>query len=135
MAIADRKLEVGTKLVARYKKQDHHAEVVAGEEGKLRYRLEDGRDFKSPSAAGTAITGGACNGWAFWSVDGMAAPEAQDAPVGAQEPQAPAEAQAAPDEAPVAAPKKARAARVPVPKPQPKAKGKGRGVKGRITRA
>lgn len=40
----------------------------AGEEGKVMYRLEDGREFKSPSAAGTAITGKACNGWAFWSV-------------------------------------------------------------------
>jgi len=37
-------------------------------EGKLRYRLEDGREFKSPSAAGMAITGHACDGWVFWSV-------------------------------------------------------------------
>jgi hypothetical protein len=34
----------------------------------IAYRLSDGREFKSPSAAGTAITGKACNGWAFWSV-------------------------------------------------------------------
>src|SRR5438105_2349184 len=32
------------------------------------YRLADGREFKSLSAAGTAITEKACNGWAFWSV-------------------------------------------------------------------
>ena len=38
-------------------------------EGKPSYKLEDGREFKSPSAAGTAITGGACNGWAFWSLE------------------------------------------------------------------
>ncbi len=43
--------------------------MVAGEEGKVLYRLEDGREFKSPSSLGTAITGKACNGWAFWNVD------------------------------------------------------------------
>jgi len=38
----------------------------------LRYRLADGREFKSPSAAGAAIMGEGrtCNGWAFWSVQG-----------------------------------------------------------------
>jgi len=69
MAIADRDLKVGTKLVATYKKQAHHAQVVEGEGGKLRYRLEDGREFKSLSAAGTAVTGKSCNGWTFWSVE------------------------------------------------------------------
>jgi hypothetical protein len=67
MAIQDRNLASGTKLYARYKGQTHTAEV-AEKEGKLLYRLPDGREFKSPSAAGTAITGLACNGWAFWSV-------------------------------------------------------------------
>jgi len=38
------------------------------------YRLADGREFKSPSAAGTAITGKACNGWAFWSLEPDGAP-------------------------------------------------------------
>jgi hypothetical protein len=66
--IENRNLQVGTKLVARYHKQNFTCEVVEVEEGKLRYRLEDGREFKSPSAAGTAITGGACNGWAFWKI-------------------------------------------------------------------
>ena len=28
-----------------------------------------GREFKSLSSAGTAITGVACNGWAFWSLE------------------------------------------------------------------
>jgi hypothetical protein len=32
------------------------------------YRLQDGREFKSPSAVGMAITGHACDGWVFWSV-------------------------------------------------------------------
>jgi hypothetical protein len=45
--------------------------VVEGEGGGLRYRLEDGREFKSPSAAGSAVMGGvACNGWRFWSLAG-----------------------------------------------------------------
>lgn len=75
MPIENRNLEPGTKLVATYKKETFHALMVAGEEGKVLYRLEDCREFKSPSAAGTAITGKACNGWAFWSVDTGAASE------------------------------------------------------------
>src|SRR6266540_4824920 len=67
MAIIDRNLSVGTKLYARYKGQTHRAEVIE-KEGATAYRLSDGREFKSPSAAGTAITEKACNGWAFWSV-------------------------------------------------------------------
>ncbi len=63
MAIENRTLEAGTKLIAKYKKEEYRAEVIAGEEGKVQYRLADGRDFKSLSSAGTAITGGACNGW------------------------------------------------------------------------
>ncbi|MDA1129509.1 MAG: hypothetical protein O2913_12550 [Chloroflexi bacterium] len=69
MAIENRDLEAGTKLVAKYKKEDYRAEVVAGEEGKVKYKLADGKEFKSPSSAGTAITGKACNGWAFWSIE------------------------------------------------------------------
>jgi hypothetical protein len=74
MAIQDRNLAVGTQLWARYKGEVHTAEVVLNpkandESGRpIAYRLSDGREFKSPSAAGTAITGKACNGWAFWSV-------------------------------------------------------------------
>jgi hypothetical protein len=67
MAITDRNLSVGTKLYARYKGLTYHAEVIE-QEGAMLYRLDDGRTFKSLSAAGTAITGKACNGWAFWSV-------------------------------------------------------------------
>ena len=73
MPIENRDLAVGTRLVARYKKQEHTATVVEGEGGGLRYRLEDGREFKSPSAAGSAVMGGvACNGWRFWSLAGEA---------------------------------------------------------------
>ena len=71
MAIEDRNLSIGTKLWAKYKGQVYAAEVVRknGETGNdaILYKLSDGREFKSPSAAGTAITQKACNGWAFWT--------------------------------------------------------------------
>ncbi len=67
--IEDRELKFGTVLVARHKGKEHRCEVVAGEEGRARYRLGDGREFKSPSSAGSAVMGGtACNGWRFWSL-------------------------------------------------------------------
>jgi hypothetical protein len=66
--IEDRNLAPGTRLVARYKKVEYHATVVEGETGGLCYRLDDGREFKSPSAAGGAITGHGCNGWVFWGL-------------------------------------------------------------------
>ena len=69
MPIENRNLAVGTRLVAKYKKVTYFCEVVETEAG-VRYRLEDGRGFKSPSAAGTAVLGGqACNGWRFWSAE------------------------------------------------------------------
>jgi hypothetical protein len=71
MPIENRNLAVGTRLVARYKKEEHWATVVEGEKGGLRYRLDDGQEFKSLSSAGSAVMGGvACNGWRFWSVAG-----------------------------------------------------------------
>src|SRR5919106_6099189 len=71
MAIQNRNLTPGTRLVAHYKKEAHHALVVASTEGKVLYQLSpyDGREYKSPSSLGTAVTGKACNGWTFWSVD------------------------------------------------------------------
>ena len=64
------KLEAGMRLTAKYKGEQHTAELVAGEDGKLLFRLADGRDFKSPSAAGSAVMSGqACNGWRFWSLE------------------------------------------------------------------
>ena len=70
MSIEDRNLAPGTKLVARYKGKEYAAEVVKTEEG-VRYRLEDGKEFKSLSSAGSAVMGGsACNGWRFWSLAG-----------------------------------------------------------------
>jgi hypothetical protein len=69
MPIKDRNLSVGTKLIGKYHKQTYSVEVIQGEKGKLLYRLQDGREFKSPSGAGMAITSHACDGWKFWSVE------------------------------------------------------------------
>lgn len=64
-----KQLTAGMRLVASYRKETHTAEVVEGEDGKLRFRLVDGREFTSLSAAGSAVMGGiACNGWRFWSL-------------------------------------------------------------------
>jgi hypothetical protein len=64
------KLGEGTTLVAKYKGTEYRARVVVGADGKMLFRLEDGREFKSPSSAGSAVMNGmACNGWRFWSVD------------------------------------------------------------------
>src|SRR5829696_7839466 len=63
------KLQPGTRLWARYRGSEYGAEVIVGEDEKRRYRLEDGREFKSLSAAGGAVMDGiACNGWRFWNV-------------------------------------------------------------------
>lgn len=41
---------------------------MKGADGLL-YRLGDGREFKSPSVAGSAVMGAkACNGWKFWRI-------------------------------------------------------------------
>ena len=70
MAIENRNLEPGTKLVARYKGETYTAEVVQTEDG-IRYRTADGKLFKSPSKAGSHVMKGvACNGWRFWSREG-----------------------------------------------------------------
>jgi hypothetical protein len=75
MAIEDRNLSIGTRLVATYKKQAYVCVVEAAAEGEAgsAYVLDDGRRFKSPSAAGSAVIGGkAVNGWRFWSIEGEA---------------------------------------------------------------
>ena len=79
MAIEDRNLTVGTRLVANYRRQAHACMVEKAEEGGgIRFVLEDGRKFKSPSSAASAVMGGkAVNGWRFWSVQG-AEPKAQE---------------------------------------------------------
>ena len=74
MAITNRDLPIGTRLVADYKKQRYVCTVEAGEEGEKLYVLEDGKQFRSPSAAGSAVMGTACNGWRFWSLEGEEPP-------------------------------------------------------------
>lgn len=70
MPIEDRNLTPGTKLEARYHGKVHTCEVVKTKEG-IRYRLPgNDKEFKSPSAAGSAVMGTACNGWRFWSLAG-----------------------------------------------------------------
>ncbi|MCH8346356.1 MAG: hypothetical protein IIC87_05440 [Chloroflexi bacterium] len=79
MSIEDRNLATGTKLVAQYKGHEYRCVVVTGEGDKPGYKMEcpdhpdlDGREFKSPSSAGSAVMGGsACNGWRFWSLEGQ----------------------------------------------------------------
>ncbi len=72
MAIENRDLPAGTRLVATYKKQAFACTVEEGEDGKLAF-VVDGKRYSSPSSAGSAVMGGsACNGWRFWSVEGMA---------------------------------------------------------------
>ena len=72
MAIEDRNLTVGTRLVANYRKQPHVCMVEKADEGGgILFVLEGGRKFKSPSSATSALMGGkAVNGWRFWSVQG-----------------------------------------------------------------
>jgi hypothetical protein len=76
VAITDRNLAPGTTLSATYKKERHLCSVMASEDGSLAFLLADGRRFKSPSAAGSAVMGGvACNGWRWWTVaDGATTP-------------------------------------------------------------
>ena len=72
MAIEDRNLTVGTRLVASYRKQAHACMVEKADDGEgILFVLEDGRKFKSASSAASALMGGkAVNGWRFWSVQG-----------------------------------------------------------------
>ena len=70
MPISNRDLPAGTTLTATYKKQAYTCSVIETPEGK-RYRSPEGKEYKSPSAAGSAVMNGtACNGWAFWSLQG-----------------------------------------------------------------
>ena len=56
MPLENRNLPAGTRLVANYKKQTYVCTVQAAEEGDgVVFVLEDGRRFKSPSAAGSAV--------------------------------------------------------------------------------
>ena len=89
MTIEDRDLKAGTLLAARFKGKMYIADVVETEDG-IRYRL-DGKEYRSPSSLGTAVTKKACNGWAFWSVDTSEPPEAEPSTGAASEPEEPEE--------------------------------------------
>ncbi len=80
MAITDRNLVAGIELEGFYKKARQFCVVEASADGKLAFVLEDGRRFKSASAAASAVMGGkAVNGWLFWSLSGEARSEADPA--------------------------------------------------------
>jgi hypothetical protein len=64
----------GTKLSATYKKQQYVCTVEAGEDGKLAF-VYDGKSYNSPSSAGSAVIGTACNGWRLWSLADESTPE------------------------------------------------------------
>ena len=67
MATKKEQIRAGQTLVGRYKKREETCEVVE-HEGRLYFVLPKGRVFKSPSAAGKAVTGTATNGYRFWSI-------------------------------------------------------------------
>ena len=80
MALDNRNLAAGTKLVATYKKAQHGCEVIATDNG-IAFQLADGKTYMSPSSAGKAITGRvSCDGWKFWSLADGEMPTAADAP-------------------------------------------------------
>jgi hypothetical protein len=87
LPVANRNLPVGTRLVAHYKKQRFVCTVEQAEEGDgILFALEDGKKFRSPSAAGSAVMGGtACNGWRFWSVEGEEPPVKEAKPAAKKE--------------------------------------------------
>ena len=60
-------IKAGLTLVAKYKGEQYTCEVVEHDE-RLYFVLPKSEVFKSPSAAGKAVTGTATNGYRFWSV-------------------------------------------------------------------
>ena len=60
-------MKPGVTLVAKYKGSEYICEVVE-QDGALRFVLPDGRTFRSPSAAGRAITASQVNGYRFWTI-------------------------------------------------------------------
>lgn len=70
MAIVDRTLAAGTRLVATYKKAAYVCLVGQDDEGGLTFTVAD-RTFRSISSAAMHVMGGkAANGWRFWTVEG-----------------------------------------------------------------
>lgn len=90
MPIEDRNLQAGSVLVGRHKGTEHRCEVVETPEG-VRYQVDGAEIFRSPSSAAKHVTGGAVNGWVFWSVEGSEKLKAKHEPkVKADPKQAPA---------------------------------------------
>ena len=89
MPIQNRELKAETILIGHYHKVEHTCKVVQ-RDGKLCFMVDDGTVFKSISAAGSAVTGQACNGWSFWSETDRIASDSQPAQTDAQS-EAPAE--------------------------------------------
>lgn len=87
MAIENRNIGPGTKLVGRYHKEDHFAEVVDVGEGKVGFRVDGGEAiYGSPSSAAASLMNNvAVNGWRFWSIEGEAT-ERPEAPPAAPKP-------------------------------------------------
>ena len=70
MALENRDLKAGQKLVARYKGQEHTVLVLGDDKAGLGFELDGETIYKSLSTAGNAVTGGSVNGWRFWSQEG-----------------------------------------------------------------
>ena len=82
MAIENRNLEAGARLVGRYKGKTMVCLVEAGEEGAVVFRLEGKeKTYKSLSSAATEITKGPINGWKYWTLEGEEAAKPQKAPL------------------------------------------------------
>ena len=60
-------MQAGVTLVAKYKGAEYRCTVVEQDDVVV-WVLADGRIFKSPSAAGRAITGTQVNGYRFWMI-------------------------------------------------------------------
>ena len=74
MAVDKQEFAGGTVLTGKYKKETYRCEVVE-QEGKTLFSL-NGKTYKSLSAAAAAITGGAVNGWKFWTLETAGEPPA-----------------------------------------------------------
>ena len=75
MALENRDLKAGQKLVARYKGQEHTVLVLGDDKVGLGFELDGKTIYKSLSTAGNAVTGGSVNGWRFWSLEGDLKPK------------------------------------------------------------
>ena len=68
MSIQNRDLEAGVVLVGTYRKESYRCRIEKEDDGMV-FVLEDGRRFRSASAAAGAVMGGkSVNGWLFWSL-------------------------------------------------------------------